>query len=144
MLIEIPLNLPTPYISTKLEQNTLKHCLDNSAFVAYEMYLVTNGVKRRYDFLELNDDHLSLTAYVNVDYAFIGDAKNQAWNVKHFSMLIKKRPSYTIFCELSVKGQYNNHIHKFRFNTTRETSVYRLIQETKDEIKKILESHERN
>jgi hypothetical protein len=141
MLIEIPLNLPTPYLSKKLESTTLKHCLDNSAFVAYEMYLVTNGVKRRYDFLDLNDEHLSLSAHVSVNYAFIGEAKDQAWNVKHFSMLLKKRPKYTVFCELSVKGQYNNHIHKFRFETTRETTVYRLIQETKDEIKKILESN---
>jgi hypothetical protein len=55
--------------------------------------------------------------------------------------LLKKKPIFTVFCELSVKGQYNNYLYKSKFRTIREKSVYNFIQQTKDEIKDILIQH---
>jgi len=141
MILEKNVILPTPYLSKKLEIETLRHCLNNSAFVGYEMYLVTNGVKRRYDFLELDNKNLELSAYVGVEYGFVGEAKDQAWHIKSMTTLLKKKPIFTVFCELSVKGQYNNYLYKSKFRTIREKSVYNLIQQTKDEIKEILIQH---
>ena len=142
MIAEIPVNIPKPFISKKLESNALKHVQDGSAFVAYEMLLLTNGVKRRYDFMEYDNQYLDLTAYVMVEYALVGDAKSQMTQTNLSDFLLKKRPNYTVFCELSVKGQYNNYIYKFRFKTTRINSVYKIIEKTKQEIKQILESYE--
>lgn len=142
MIVEIPVNIPKPFISKKLESNTLKHVQEGSAFVAYEMLLLTNGVKRRYDFMEYDNQYLDLTAYVTVDYALVGDAKSQMTQTNLSDFLLKKRPSYMVFCELSVKGQYNSYIYKFKFKTTRLKSVYKVIEETKQEIKQILESYE--
>lgn len=142
MIVEIPVNIPKPFISKKLESNTLKHVQDGSAFVAYEMLLLTNGVKRRYDFMEYDNQYLDLTAYVMVDYALVGDAKSQMTQTNLSDFLLKKRPNYMVFCELSVKGQYNSYIYKFKFKTTRLKSVYKVIEETKQEIKQILESYE--
>lgn len=142
MIVEIPVNIPKPFISKKLESNTLKHVQEGSAFVAYEMLLLTNGVKRRYDFMEYENQYLDLTAYVTVDYALVGDAKSQMTQTNLSDFLLKKRPSYMVFCELSVKGQYNSYIYKFKFKTTRLKSVYKVIEETKQEIKQILESYE--
>lgn len=141
-LLENPVNIPKPYISKELESNTLKHVQNGSAFVAYEMLLVTNGVKRRYDFMEYDNPYLDLTAYVTIDYALTGNAKSQMSQTNLANFLLKKRPNYTVFCELSVKGQYNSYIYKFRFKTTRINSVYKIIEETKQEIKQILESYE--
>lgn len=142
MILEIPVNIPKPYISKELEKNTLKHVQEGSAFVAYEMLLVTNGVKRRYDFMEYDDPHLELTAYVAIDYVLIGKAKSQMIQTGLADFLLKKRPNYTVFCELSVKGQYNSYIYKSKFKTTRVDSVYQVIEQTKQEIKKILKSYE--
>ena len=142
MIVEIPVNIPKPFISKKLESNTLKHVQTGSAFVAYEMLLLTNGVKRRYDFMEYDNEYLDLTAYVTVDYALVGDAKSQMTQTNLSDFLLKKRPNYMVFCELSVKGQYNSYIYKFKFKTTRLKSVYKVIEETKQEIKQILESYE--
>ena len=141
MILEKNVILPTPYLSKKLEIETLRHCLNNSAFVGYEMYLITNGVKRRYDFLELDNKNLELSAYVGVEYGFVGEAKGQAWHIKSMTTLLKKKPIFTVFCELSVKGQYNNYLYKSKFRTIREKSVYNFIQQTKDEIKDILIQH---
>ena len=105
------------------------------------MYLITNGVKRKYDFLELDNKNLELSAYVGVEYGFVGEAKGQAWHIKSMTTLLKKKPIFTVFCELSVKGQYNNYLYKSKFRTIREKSVYNLIQQTKDEIKDILIQH---
>jgi hypothetical protein len=105
------------------------------------MYLVTNGVKRRYDFIELDNQYLDLIAYVGVEYGFIGEAKSQAWNITSMATLLRKKPIFTVFCELSVKGQYNNYLYKSKFKTIREKSVYNMIQKTKDEIKDILQTH---
>jgi hypothetical protein len=142
MILENLINIPRPYISKELESNTLKHVQQGSAFVAYEMFLLTNGVKRRYDFMEYDNQYLDLSAYVTVDYALTGKAKSQIIKTDLAEFLLKKKPRYTVFCELSVKGQYNNYIYKFRFKTTRINSVYRVIEETKQEIKQILESYE--
>ncbi len=141
-LLEKPVNIPTPYISKELESNTLKHVQDGSAFVAYEMLMVTNGVKRRYDFMEYDNQYLDLSAYVTVDYALVGNAKSQMSQTNLADFFLRKRPNYTVFCELSVKGQYNSYIYKFKFKTTRLKSVYRVVEETKQDIKKILESYE--
>jgi hypothetical protein len=141
MILEKNVTLPQPYLSKKLEIETLRHCLNNSAFVGYEMYLITNGVKRRYDFLELDNKNLELSAYVGVEYGFVGEAKDQAWHIKSMTTLLKKKPIFTVFCELSVKGQYNNYLYKSKFRTIREKSVYNVIQQTKDEIKDILIQH---
>jgi hypothetical protein len=141
MILEKNVTLPQPYLSKKLEIETLRHCLNNSAFVGYEMYLITNGVKRKYDFLELDNKNLELSAYVGVEYGFVGEAKGQAWHIKSMTTLLKKKPIFTVFCELSVKGQYNNYLYKSKFRTIREKSVYNLIQQTKDEIKEILIQH---
>ena len=141
MILEKNVTLPQPYLSKKLEIETLRHCLNNSAFVGYEMYLITNGVKRKYDFLELDNKNLELSAYVGVEYGFVGEAKGQAWHIKSMTTLLKKKPIFTCFCELSVKGQYNNYLYKSKFRTIREKSVYNLIQQTKDEIKEILIQH---
>ena len=105
------------------------------------MYLITNGVKRKYDFLELDNKNLELLAYVGVEYGFVGEAKDQAWHIKSMTTLLKKKPIFTVFCELSVKGQYNNYLYKSKFRTIREKSVYNVIQQTKDEIKDILIQH---
>ena len=141
MILEKNVTLPQPYLSKKLEIETLRHCLNNSAFVGYEMYLITNGVKRKYDFLELDNKNLELSAYVGVEYGFVGEAKGQAWHIKSMTTLLKKKPIFTVFCELSVKGQYNNYLYKSKFRTIREKSVYNFIQQTKDEIKDILIQH---
>jgi hypothetical protein len=141
MILEKNITLPAPYLSKKLEIETLRHCLNNSAFVGYEMYLITNGVKRKYDFLELDNKNLELLAYVGVEYGFVGEARGQAWHIKSMTTLLKKKPIFTVFCELSVKGQYNNYLYKSKFRTIREKSVYNVIQQTKDEIKDILIQH---
>jgi hypothetical protein len=92
--------------------------------------------------MEYDNQYLDLSAYVTVDYALTGKAKSQIIKTDLAEFLLKKKPRYTVFCELSVKGQYNNYIYKFRFKTTRINSVYRVIEETKQEIKQILESYE--
>jgi hypothetical protein len=146
MVDEQPVKLPDPYISVKLDESGINHVLTKvSLFVAYEMYLIRNGLKRRYDYLTIPEDsNLNLDAYVVVSYAFIGDAKSQAWNIKPISKLLKKKPKYSVVCELSQKSEYNKYLYKFRFESTRKKSIYKMIEESKAEIKKIFDEQKNN
>lgn len=146
MIEEQPIKLPDPYISIKLDDSGINHVLTKvSLFVAYEMYLIRNGVKRRYDYLTLPEDsNWNLDAYVTISYGFVGDAKAQAWNIKPISKLLKKKPKYSVVCELSQKSEYNKYLYKFRFESTRKKSIYKIIEESKTEIKKIFDEQENN
>jgi hypothetical protein len=138
-MVEKLISLPDPYISKPIHKDTLSHVLNNSAFVANGLYLITNGVNQRYEFLELDNPYLSLSAYVIVDYAYIGEARNQASAIPGMSIFLKKKPRYLVFCELSAKGVYNNYIYKFKFRTNRKKSVYSKIEKTKTEIKSLVQ-----
>ena len=141
MLIEVlfeKVKLTKPYISKKLEANTLRAVLESTHQTAYRLYLIANGIKELQKFASIQSDEYLLTANVITECGFIGEAKNQIWNVLHLQPLLLKKPKYIVRCEL-VHLISNKTVYKCVFEHKNPEDIYDQVQECISNLKNILE-----
>jgi hypothetical protein len=141
MLTEVlfeKVKLPKPYISKKLEANTLRAVLDSTHQTAYRLYMIANGVKELQKFASISSDEYILTANVVTECGFIGDAKNQIWSIIHLQPLLLKKPKFIVRCEL-VHLMSNKTVYRCVFEHKNPEEIYNQVQECIDNLKNILE-----
>jgi hypothetical protein len=141
MLIEVlfeKVKLSKPYISKKLEASTLRAVLDSTHQTAYRLYLIANGIKELQKFASISTDEYILTANVATECGFIGDAKNQIWNVTHLQPLLLKKPKYIVRCEL-LHLISNKTVYRCVFEHKNPEEIYNQVQECINNLKNILE-----
>lgn len=127
-----------PYISKKLESGTLQQVLDSPYQTAYRLYLIANGIKELQDFASISSEEYDLTAYVKTECGFVGEAHSQVWAITHLQPLLKKKPLYTIRCELKHLMS-NRTIYKCVLEHKNPEVIYDQIQECITNLKEILE-----
>lgn len=141
MLTEVlfeKVKLTKPYISKKLEAATLRAVLDSTHQTTYRLYLIANDIKELQKFASIESDEYLLTANVLTECGFIGDAKNQIWNIIHLQPLLNKKPKFIVRCEL-VHLMSNKTVYKCVFEHKNPEEIYNQIQECIDNLKNILE-----
>ena len=141
MLTEVffeKVKLPKPYVSKKIEPKTLRTVLDSTYQTAYRIYLIANGIKELQKFASIESDEYILTANVVTECGFIGDAKNQIWNIIHLQPLMLKKPKFIVRCEL-VHLMSNTTMYRCVFEHKNPEEIYNQVQECIDNLKNILE-----
>ena len=107
-----------PYLTKKLDHNTLSKVLESSPFVVHGIYMLKNGAEQRIDLLE--QEHIGpykITAYVKINWAYASEARAQVANVKPLRKLIRKKPSYDL--RISIKTEALNSIYTYDQRFTR-------------------------
>lgn len=108
-----PLIPNKPYITEKLDSNTLVKLLDSSFFVVDGIYQIKQGLKSIHKLYEEEKiSGMKLSAYVKVKYAYAGRARAQIKNVIPWKQLTRQRPSY----ELRINLYGEDQIAKFHFS----------------------------
>lgn len=139
MLERIQFNLPKFYINEPLESDSLIKVLDSSFSVYQNLLLIKNGVKDRYDFAICDDERYDVVATVRVSYGLIGQAKRQAWVVKHFKPLLSIKPQYKVLC--GVKDlKTNKFIYKYSHTSIKPEVIYSKVEECYTDLQILLNS----
>lgn len=133
----LSIRLKSPYLSTKIEPESIKKVLNSTHNTFYQLLMVTNGIKEVQHFAEINSEDYWLTAYVKTEAAPIGEVKKQVWGITHLQPLLKKRPKYTIRCSLTEKMS-NKEIYKCSFESIKTAIIYNQIQECINDLENIL------
>ena len=72
MITRIPINLESNYITKPLHADTLVSTLkENSHHILHRLYLVTNGLKDRQPFLELENEKYTVSANISIKHYLI-------------------------------------------------------------------------
>jgi len=112
-----------PYLTKKLDHNTLVKLLDSSYFVVDGIYLIANQADTNIDiFNEVTVGDYKIKAYVKVNYAYAAQARAQVANLKPFRRLIHKRPSYDL--RINIYNTEDKQVYHF---SQRFTRINRLI-----------------
>ena len=141
MLAEVlfeKVKLPKPYISKKLEANTLRAVLDSTHQTAYRLYMIANGFKELQKFASISSDEYILTANVVTECGFTAEAKDQIWSILHLQPLLLKKPKFIVRCEL-VHLMSNKTVYRCVFEHKNPEEIYNQVQECIDNLKNILE-----
>ena len=127
------------YVTKKIEPSAFKTALASTYQTAYRLYLITNSIKEVQSFYEESHPDYFIHAYVKTEAAIAGDARNQVWNVKHLSPLLKRRPRYVVKVAITEKSS-NKNVYKSEFISTRKNSVYNEIQMQLSNIQNVLQT----
>ena len=121
-------DLSKRYITEPLGKDALTEIIkgDNMK-TAHRLYLITNGLKERYYFQELDDhDKYSITAAVNVKYRYAGEAQKQIEALPLLRPLLKDTYYYEIVYRVYLKPNMQS-VYEFRHKTKSKQEVYDLI-----------------
>ena len=97
MVNKIKVHLDKKYITKALDKDTLlKVIASEHPSVLHRLYMISNEVKERQYFLELDHPILACTAIIKTHFAYTGPAKEQASVVSFMKDRIKQKPSFLI------------------------------------------------
>ena len=134
MTTRIPINIENTYITKPLHADTLVATLkEKSHHILHRLYLVTNGLKDRQPFLEIENEKYTVSANINIKHGYASDAKEQASTLKIMKPIINVRPEYTISFFIYEKVNMVE-LFKFRHTTTNKNEVYNLISTLENKI----------
>jgi hypothetical protein len=101
-----------PYITEKLDSNTVSKMLDSSFFVVDGIYKIKQGAKTNIElFKDKEITGYKINAYVKVNYAYAGKARAQVSNITTWRKLIRNKPSYEL--RVNVYGPDHLAVHHF-------------------------------
>jgi hypothetical protein len=143
MIVQNNIVLKKPYISKKIKSSAIKTVLDSTYQTAYRLYLITNDIKELQEFAELEHEDYFLTALVKTECSLAGEAKIQAWNIKHLQPLLNKKPAYNLRCNLTHKMS-NKEVYRCNLKSIKSEEIYNQIQECITEINNILKNEKNN
>ena len=111
-----------PYITKKLERDTLIKLLDSSSFVVDGIYKIANQCGGDIEiFNESVIDTFKVNGYVKVNYAYAGRARAQVASLKPWRKLIRKRPSYNL--RVNIYNAESQVVYQFSQRYTRINSL---------------------
>lgn len=114
-----------PYITKKLDHETLSKLLDASFFVIDGIYLIKNGLDLNIKLFEEEQvGDYKLSAYVKVDYAYAAGARAQVMNIKPFKKLARRRPAFKL--RISLYNEEQMAVYSF---TQKYTRINQLIDQ---------------
>lgn len=121
-------DLSKRYITEPLHKDALVQVSKDSNFhTAHRLFLVTNELKERYYFLELDDhDKYTVTAAINVRYTYGGQAKTQIESVAFLRPLLKHKNQYTVSYTIRTKKDLQE-VFSFKHTTKSQQEVCELI-----------------
>lgn len=131
------IRLHSLYLTKKIEASAFKTVLASSYKTAYRLLMVTNGVKELQEFAESDHPDYFLTALVRTEYALAGEARKQAWNVKHLQPLLQQKPRYVLRCSLTEK-QTNKVVYRSFIESNKPELIYSQLQESIEDMSVIL------
>jgi len=133
----LSIRLKSPYLSTKVEPNTLKKILNSTHNTFYQLLMVTNGIKEVQHFAELDSERYWLTSYVRTEAALVGEARSQTWSITHLQAVLQKKPRYIFRCTLTEK-MTNKEVYKCSVQSIKSEVIYNQIQESINDLNLIL------
>ena len=118
-----------PYITERLDSNTVSKLLDSSFFVVDGIYRIKQDVDSQVKlFQEEKVGDYTISAYVKINYAYAGPARAQVKNVIPWRDLILRKPSY----ELRINLYGEDHISVYHFDC-KYTNIDILYQDIEDQ-----------
>lgn len=134
MIKRISVDLNKKYITKPLHSDTLTKALtENSHHILHRLYLVTNGLKDRQPFMEIEHERYTVSAHINIQHGYAEGAREQASAFKMMKPKVTKIPQFTISFTISEKVNMVE-VFKFKHVTTSEQEVYNLIKRLEDKI----------
>jgi hypothetical protein len=138
MTTRLPIDIETNYITKPLHSDTLTAKLkDNSSQILHRLYLITNGLKDRQPFLEIESEDYDITANVIIKHGYAQDAKEQASVLKIMKQRIAVRPEYTISFSITRKQDVVT-VFNFKHTTTNKQEVYNLTSMLETKVKGLI------
>jgi hypothetical protein len=134
MIKRISVDLNKKYITKPLHSDTLTKALaENSHHILHRLYLVTNGLKDRQPFMEIEHEKYTVSAHINIQYGYADEAREQASAFKIMKPRVTTTPKFTISFTISERVNMVE-VFKFKHVTTSEQEVYNLIKRLEDKI----------
>tara|TARA_A100001037_G_scaffold303765_1_gene338633 strand:- start:4909 stop:5337 length:429 start_codon:yes stop_codon:yes gene_type:complete len=122
-------DLPSFYIGKSLEETTFDICRKETTniVVVKKLYMIKNEVRPDYYFME-TPPHSGyfLTAKVQPNFAFYGEARKQLEKEKKFGALLDINPSYKIKAVLYREKDYEKE-WEFEHITKNKKEIYKVI-----------------
>ena len=138
MTTRLPIDIETNYITKPLHSDTLTATLkDNSSQILHRLYLITNGLKDRQPFLEIESEDYNITANVIIKHGYAQDAKEQASVLKIMKQRVAVRTEYTISFSITRK-QDTVTVFNFKHTTTNKQEVYNLTSMLETKVKGLI------
>jgi hypothetical protein len=138
MIEKIKVSLDTTYITKALDSDSLGQIISsNNPGIVHRIYLLTNGLKKRQDFLEISkNDKYNISATVSTNYAYAGDAKRQAEVITFMKDIVKRRHSFIIRYTITRKSDMKD-VFSFKHETTNKKEVVDLINKLEQKTKEL-------
>lgn len=139
MLNRKTINLNKKWITKPLHKDAFAQVvIKGNASTMHRLYMITNEIEDRQDFLELQkNDKLNLTAVIIIKPGYTGMAKSQAEILKFMRNKVIQRPEFTIKVYIYDKIKMLD-IFNFKHITTNEKEVYNLIPKLQEKILEIV------
>lgn len=133
------IKLNSLYITKKIEASAFKTVLASTYQTAYRLYYITNSLEELQNFYEVEDSPYTVMATVKTVAALTGEARRQAWNVRHLQPLLNKKPQWIVKCSVTEKST-NKCIYRSHFVSKNEMSIYKQIQENIKDIENVIQT----
>lgn len=139
MLTRKTFDLRKRWITKPLHRDTFNQILIGSnSGTTHRMYMLTNEIEARQDFLELKDhSKYSLTAVVTTTPGYASQARSQAGLLGFMRSRVKQRPEFTVKLYIYDKSTMLE-VFSFKHTTTNEKQVYRLVDRLEEKVKNII------
>lgn len=135
MLKRKPIDLSKRWITKPLHKDSFtKVVINGNPGTMHRLYMLTNELESRQEFLELNGhDKISITAVVTIKPGYAKEARNQAELLKWMRNHVTQRPEFSVKIYISDKASMLE-IFNFKHTTTNEKEVYRLIDKLEEKV----------
>lgn len=133
------ISLQDPYIIKKVEASSFKTVLASTFQTAYRLYLITNGIKELQTFYETDNKDYYVFATVKTEAALVGEARSQAWNVKHLQPLLLKKPRFSLRCSVT-ENKTGRVIYRNTITSIRKETIFAQVQRCIEDLDNLLET----
>lgn len=129
------IDLSKKWLTKPLHKDTFTQVIiDGNHGTIHRMYMLTNEVKARQDFLELVDhSETSITAVVITKPGYAQEARLQAESMRYMHRYIKQRPEFTVKLYIYDKKTMTE-LFNFQHTTTNEKEVCRLMDMLEEKV----------
>lgn len=134
MVNKLKINLDKKYITKPLEPDTLlKVIASEHPSVLHRLYMIANEVGELQYFMEIDHPTLACTAKIKTNFAYTGQAKEQASVVNFMRPYIKQKPSYIVSCKVYEKVGMRE-VFDFKQEGTRVDNVINWIYKLEQKV----------
>ena len=137
-ITNLNIDLSKKYINEPLQKEALVEVVKGgSHFTAHRLYLIVNGLKERYKFLEVDDhEKYVVSASVYVKYAYAGKAKHEVDSISFMKPLLKQKNEYKISFYITER-ETRKELFSFKHTTTSQQELCDLINDLRNKTQKI-------